>query len=57
MPKRWQPTPQECSLIADMLDAAGRSRAIAKFLYISEGTLRRFLARVRVRSGGHDAKP
>jgi hypothetical protein len=43
--KRWQPTPQECVLIADMLDANRPKAAIAKFLYVSESTLRRFLAR------------
>jgi hypothetical protein len=50
MPKRWQPTPQECELIADMLDANRPKAAIAKFLYISESTLRRFLVRARNRS-------
>jgi hypothetical protein len=49
MPKRWQPTPQEIELIADMLDANRPKAAIAKFLYVSESTLRRFLARVRAR--------
>ena len=49
MPKRWQPTPQEVELIADMLDANRPKAAIAKFLYISESTLRRFLARARAR--------
>jgi hypothetical protein len=49
MPKRWQPTPQECALIADMLDANRPKSAIAKFVYVSESTLRRFLARVRAR--------
>jgi hypothetical protein len=49
MPKRWQPTPQECELIADMLDANRPKTAIAKFLYVSESTLRRFLAGVRAR--------
>jgi hypothetical protein len=34
-------------LIADMLDANRPKAAIAKFLYVSESTLRRFLARVR----------
>ena len=47
MPKRWQPTPQECELIADMLEADRPKAAIAKFLYISESTLRRWLARTR----------
>jgi hypothetical protein len=47
MVKRWQPTPQECSLIADMLQANRPKAAIAKFVYISESTSRRFLARVR----------
>jgi hypothetical protein len=45
----WQPTKQEIALIADMLDAHRPKAAIAKFLYISESTLRRFLARVRAR--------
>jgi hypothetical protein len=45
----WQPTPQECALIADMLAANRPKAAIAKFLYISESTLRRWLARVRAR--------
>jgi hypothetical protein len=45
----WQPTPQECELIADMLDAGRPKAAIAKFVYVSESTLRRFLARVRAR--------
>jgi DNA invertase Pin-like site-specific DNA recombinase len=47
MPKCWQPTPQECALIADMLEAGRPKAAIAKFLYISESTLRRWLARGR----------
>jgi hypothetical protein len=47
--KRWQPTPQECELIADMLDANRPKAAIARFVYVSESTLRRFLARVRAR--------
>jgi DNA-binding NarL/FixJ family response regulator len=47
--KRWQPTPQECALIADMIAAGRPKRAIAKFLYISESTLRRFLVLVRTR--------
>jgi hypothetical protein len=46
MPKPWQPTPQECALIADMLDAGRPKAAITKFLFVSEATLRRFLARV-----------
>jgi hypothetical protein len=49
MRKRWQPTPQECELIADMLGARRPKSAIAKFVYISESTLRRWLARVRAR--------
>jgi hypothetical protein len=36
MPNSWQPTPQECALIADMLDANRPKAAIAKFLHISE---------------------
>jgi hypothetical protein len=51
-PMRWQPTPQECALIADMLEANRPKAAIAKFVYISESTLRRFLARVRARRAG-----
>ena len=31
MVKRWQPTPQEIDLIADMLDANRPKAAIAKF--------------------------
>ena len=42
---RWQPTPQECELIADMLAANRPKAAIARF--VSESTLRRWLARVR----------
>ena len=49
MSNRWQPTPQECALIADMLEARRPKAAIAKFVYVSESTLRRFLARVRAR--------
>ena len=49
MRKRWHPTPQECKLIADMLDANRPKAAIARFVYVSESTLRRFLARVRER--------
>ena len=49
MVKRWQPTPQEIDLIADMLDANRPKAAIAKFVYVSESTLRRWLARVRGR--------
>jgi DNA invertase Pin-like site-specific DNA recombinase len=49
MVKRWQPTPQEIDLIADMLNANRPKAAIAKFLYVSESTLRRFLARARGR--------
>jgi hypothetical protein len=45
----WQPTPQECALIADMLAAGRPKAAIAKFVYVSESTLRRFLATVRAR--------
>jgi DNA invertase Pin-like site-specific DNA recombinase len=45
----WQPTPQECELIVDMLAADRPKAAIARFLYVSESTLRRFLARVRAR--------
>jgi DNA invertase Pin-like site-specific DNA recombinase len=41
-------------LIADMLDANRPKAAIAKFLYVSESTLRRFLARARAR--GHAAE-
>jgi DNA invertase Pin-like site-specific DNA recombinase len=43
---RWQPTPQECALIVDMLAANRPKAAIAKFLYISDGRLRRWLARL-----------
>jgi hypothetical protein len=50
--KRWQPSPQECELIADMLDANRPKAAIAGFLYISESTLRRWLARARARGAG-----
>jgi DNA invertase Pin-like site-specific DNA recombinase len=46
---RWRPPPQECELIADMIAAGRPKAAIAKFLYVSESTLRRFLARVRAR--------
>jgi hypothetical protein len=42
----WQPTPQECELIADMIEANRPKAAIAKFVYVSESTLRRWLARV-----------
>ena len=49
MAKRWLPTPQECELIADMLEADRPKAAIAKYLFVSESTLRRFLARVRAR--------
>src|ERR1700720_3997719 len=49
MRKNWQPTPQECALLADMLAARRPKSAIARFLYISESTLRRFLARARAR--------
>jgi hypothetical protein len=45
MRKSWQPTPQECELIIGMLEANRPKSAIAKFLYISERTLRRFLVR------------
>jgi len=41
MRKSWQPTPQECELLA----ARRPKSAIARFLYVSESTLRRFLAR------------
>jgi hypothetical protein len=51
MSKRWQPSPQECELIADMLDANRPKAAIAKYLFVSESTLRRWLARVRARRG------
>jgi transposase-like protein len=57
MVKRWQPTPQECELIADMLDADRPKAAIAKFLYISESTLRRWLARVRTRRHAAGSRP
>jgi DNA invertase Pin-like site-specific DNA recombinase len=53
MRKSWQPTPQECALLADMLAARRPKSAIARFLYISESTLRRFLARAGAR--GRDA--
>ena len=36
MRKRWHPTPQECKLIADMLDANRPKAAIARFVYVSE---------------------
>jgi len=50
--KSWQPSRQECELIAGML-AANRPRpTIAKFADVSESTLRRFLARVRERRHG-----
>jgi DNA invertase Pin-like site-specific DNA recombinase len=49
MPKRWHPTPQEIELIVDMIEANRPKAAIAKFLYVSESTLRRWLARVRAR--------
>jgi hypothetical protein len=49
MRKPWQPSRQECALIADMLAANRSKSAIARFLYVSESTLRRFLARVRAR--------
>jgi hypothetical protein len=39
-----QPTPQECELIADMLDANLPKAAIAKFVYNSESTLRPWLS-------------
>jgi hypothetical protein len=48
----WQPTLQDCALIADMLEANRPKSAIAKFLYISESTLRRWLARARARARG-----
>ena len=44
---RWQPMPQECELIADMLAANRPKAALTRFVYVSESTLRRFLARVR----------
>jgi hypothetical protein len=47
MRKSWQPTPQECALIVDMLAAGRPKAAIAKYLFVSESTLRRFLARVK----------
>jgi hypothetical protein len=54
----WQPTSQEIELIADMLDANRPKAAIAGFLYISESTLRRWLARARARrSGGGSLLP
>jgi hypothetical protein len=49
MSKRWQPTSQEIELIADMLEANRPKAAIAKYLFVSESTLRRWLARVRAR--------
>jgi hypothetical protein len=49
---RWQPTPQECALIVDMLDANRPKAAIAKFVYVSESTLRRFLAKAQARRAG-----
>jgi hypothetical protein len=39
MRKNWQPTPQECALLADMLAARRPKSAIARFLYISETAL------------------
>jgi hypothetical protein len=47
MRKSWQPTRQECELVADMLAARRPKAAIAKFLYVSESTLRRFLVRAK----------
>jgi hypothetical protein len=54
MRESWQPTPQECELLADMLAARRPKSAIARFLYVSESTLRRFLARVRERCRSRD---
>jgi hypothetical protein len=49
MRKSWQPAPQECELLADMLAARRPKSAIARFLYVSESSLRRFLVRARAR--------
>jgi hypothetical protein len=49
MRKPWRPPMQEAALWADMLAAGRPKAAIAKFVYVSESTLRRFLARVRAR--------
>lgn len=46
MLKRWQPTPQECVLIAGMLEANRPKAAIAKRMGVSETRLKRFEARL-----------